>query len=152
MDRKKISQLIIDVKKNLKVAEIAAQNTKTAADMVAGMATSSHSAAGDIEHAKNAANLNHEKVTKMKLFLKELEEALTVSIPEKIQPVCTFSAIIDGETREYVIVNNPIYMEGTKIISPVSPIGSAVSGKKVGESFSYDIDGSKTSGQISEIG
>ncbi len=149
MVRKRLEELVLVLKNSLVDAEAAAKSSRKAAQEVTGGVLTSYSAAGDIEHATNAANLNEEKVSKMKLFLAELEEALTFPVPQAVQPVCCFSVKFeDGGSQDFILVNNPVYVEGFKIISKDSPIGKVVLGKRVGESFEYEVDGVRTSGVV----
>lgn len=152
MQRQNIVDLILLVKKNLEVAQETAISSRNAALLISENAAASPSASGDREHAKNAAILNEQKVNQMKLFLQELEEAVNHPIPDTIQPVCHFEVkFLDNSFRRFIIVNNPIYLEGVNIISPNSPIGHAVLNKKVGDTFSYQVSDVPISGVISEV-
>src|SRR3972149_8556904 len=90
MVRKRLEELVLVLKNSLVDAEAVAKSSRKAAQEVTGGVLTSYSAAGDIEHATNAANLNEEKVAKMKLFLNELEKSLELPVPEKIEPVSFF--------------------------------------------------------------
>lgn len=149
MVRQRLEKLIKVLREDIKDFEVVAKSSRKAAQEVTGGVLTSYSAAGDIEHATNAANLNEEKVNKMKLLLDELEEALELPIPEKIEPVSFFWVkFSDGNLGEFFLVDNPVYVEGFKIISKDSPIGKVVLGKKVGEGFEYEVDGGRTSGVV----
>ncbi len=61
----------------------------------------------------------------------------------------------NGEETSFYFVKNSATLSGVQLLTPTSPLGEAIEGKKEGEKFSYQIkrDGQKTtySGQIKKI-
>lgn len=152
MKRVKLEELAVRLKEELKKAEIsAAESKKTANEASHGMATS-YSVAGDVEHAKNTALLSLQKLEQLQKLKCEIDEAVGSVAPTTVSPVCFVSITFeDGRNSDFYFVKNSAYMSGIKFISPDSILGKAISGKSIGDNFSYTAGDQKFSGVIIEI-
>jgi transcription elongation GreA/GreB family factor len=150
--RQKISELLTEVKKIEKISGDAAEKSQHAANVVSGALAASHSAAGDVEHARNSANLSIQKVAAVKKLAEELEKSLESEVPAYVKPVCFVSIKFEGgNQKDLYFVENPVFLSGFNLISKDSPLGKSLLGKAIGESFSYDSGEQKFLGVISEI-
>jgi len=150
--RQKIFNLLKEVEKIEKVSRTAAGKSSQSANEASGGLTGSYSAAGDAEHARNTANLSIQKAKQIGALLKELEVSMMVNTPETVQPVSYVSLDYqNGVEKNFYFVENPVFIPGYNLVSPISPLGKAVSNKTVGNSFSYTIDGKNYVGKIARI-
>lgn len=150
--RQKILEILQVVEKIENESSRVAKQSKFAADEASGGLTASYSAAGDAEHARNTANLSIQKHQSIKRLTEELENSLQQGLPEKTETGCYIKTEMSGSVKELFLVENPVYVEGYNLISPSSPIGKAILGKKVEDLFLYE-NGDKTfTGKILEIG
>ena len=152
MERIKIKELSARLEEEIKKAEASAFESKEAANEAShGMATS-YSVAGDVEHAKNTALLSLQKLGQLKKLKLEIDRAIEIEIPKTVSPVCFVSIKFDdGRDSDFYFVKNSAYISGINFISPDSILGKAISGKPVGENFSYSAGDQKFSGVISSI-
>lgn len=150
--REKIKILLDIVKKSEETSKEAAGKSKSAANELSAGLVSSYSIAGDVEHAKNSANLSIQKHASVKKLAEELENAIASDAPSSVHKACYIKTEISGNEKELYLVENPVYISGYNLISPASPIGDALLGKKPGDLFLYK-NGDKTfTGKILEIG
>jgi hypothetical protein len=96
--------------------------------------------AGDKYHSESAAELAKNYLSS----LKSLREEITSS-PDKTYSVAKPISFIvlgydNGERTEFYYVKKGALLRGTLFMTPDSPIGKAVYGKKEGDSFSYEIE------------
>jgi hypothetical protein len=150
--RPKIRELLGEVRQLEKVASDVAGKSHKAANEASGGLAQSYSVAGDVEHARNAANLSIQKAKQIKSLLIEVEKAVNESAPSTVLPVCFLELELAGFSKDFYLVENPILMTGFNLISPVSPLGAALLGKAPGEAFSYISGGQNFSGKVLEIG
>ncbi|OGM02098.1 hypothetical protein A2115_03650 [Candidatus Woesebacteria bacterium GWA1_41_8] len=152
MSRQKLLELLQSLqKKALKAGEFAAK-TKESANEVAKSAAGSWSAAGDREHSRAQAVIVEENLNELKRINKEIETFIGKPVPEKIEPVCFMTLIYDnGEEKEFYLVHDPIHLSGFNLISPKSPLGQSLMGKRINEKFEYELEGQKTSGRVTKI-
>jgi transcription elongation GreA/GreB family factor len=136
--RQKILNLFEEVKKIEKSSSIAANESNRAANEASGGLAASYSAAGDVEHARNSANLSIQKVATIKKLAEELEKSLESEIPGTVKPVCFISIKFEnGSQKDLYFVENPVFLSGFNLISPESPLGKSLMGMSIGNSFSY---------------
>jgi transcription elongation GreA/GreB family factor len=150
--RTKISELHNKVKALAESSSQAADKSWLAANEVSGGLISSYSAAGDAEHSRNSANLSLQKAAAIKKLMTELEESRHLNIQEIIKPVCFVSVeFSDGNRKDLYLVKNPVFIMGHNLISPSSPLGEALVGKRSGDLFLYTSGGQSFSGKILEV-
>jgi len=127
-----------------KVSESAQKTDEASKDKLSGF-----SAAGDKYHAKNASDLVKSYLQRLELLKKELTDAVS-QISETAEPPCCLEMVYDdGQTARFYLVKNAVSLPNLSFISPDSPIGKAVLGKKAGETFSYKLEsGHACSGRI----
>jgi len=150
--RQKILDLLKEVEKIEKVSRTAAGKSSQSANEASGGLTGSYSAAGDAEHARNTANLSIQKAKQIGALLKELEVYVVANTPDTVKPVSY--VLLDyrgGVEKSLYFVENPVFVPGYNLVSPISPLGKAIAGKTVGNSFSYTIDGKNYEGKIAKI-
>lgn len=150
--RGKIKILLDIVKKMEEVSGEAAGKSKNAANELSAGLVSSYSLAGDVEHAKNSANLSIQKHASVKKLAEELENAAGVDIPSSVREDCYVKTEISGNEKELYLVENPVYISGHSLVSPASPIGKALLGKKTGDLFLYKSGDQTFTGKVLEIG
>lgn len=149
--RQKIKELLDAVKKLEAESARSARESKFAADEASGGLVASYSAAGDAEHARNTANLSIQKYESIKKLARELESAVALNAPSCVQSVCFVKIEMLGDIKEFYLVDNPVFISGLNIISPISPIGKALLNKKAGDLFLYKIRDQNLTGKILEI-
>ena len=152
MKREKLEELAKRLNEELEKAETAVRHTqKTANEASHGLATS-YSAAGDAEHAGNTALLSLRKLEQLKKLKGELDESMGTGVPVVVTPVCFVSIKFDdGKVTDFYFVKNSAYISGINLITPGSLLGRAISGKSVGDKFSYISGDQNFSGVISGI-
>ena len=150
--REKIKVLLDIVRKLEETSKEAAGKSKSAANELSAGLVSSYSMAGDVEHAKNSANLSIQKHASIKKLANELEDAAVLDIPTMVQSGCYIKIEMSGIKKELYLVNNPVYISGHSLVSPASPIGEALLGKKPGDLFLYKSGDQTFTGKILEIG
>lgn len=109
----RINKLLLAVQNELEKAEKAYKHAKQSAQEIAATALTSHSQAGDRFHSQGAADLAKQKL--------DTVLALKTEIEEKGEGVCFKH---DGE--DVYIVDNPILLDGFKLISTKSPLGMKI--------------------------
>jgi transcription elongation GreA/GreB family factor len=151
--RQKISELLEEIKKLEKASSIAAGKSSGAATDVSGGLTASYSAAGDAEHSRNSANLSIQKAKQNALLLEEVTIAESIEAPVTVKPV-SFVKVDFGKAgkKDLYMVENPVFLSSFSLISPSSPIGEAILGKRVEDLFLYKAGDQTVTGKILEIG
>ena len=145
MARAKLQYLLDLIKKQIEELERWVEETRAAAIEVGRGAHASPSMSGDREHSENQAIINKERLHRLYLLRDEINSALTVPTPISIDTPCFVN-------DEFYFVKNISHVEGVKIISENSPLGAAILGKKVGETFSYELkDKTPVKGKIVKI-
>ena len=134
MIRPKLRYLLDLVNIQLKELERWVEETRVAAIEVGRGAHASPSMSGDREHSENQAIINKERLHRLYLLRDEISQGLSLKVPTAIEAPC----FVNGE---FYFVKNISHIKGVKIISENSPLGSAVLGKRVGETFSYELKG-----------
>ncbi|MFC1790247.1 GreA/GreB family elongation factor [Patescibacteria group bacterium] len=100
----------------------------------------SRSAQGDRKYHENMADLAESAFEDLLAFEKEL-----ASFPESASQKAFPGSYItikyqDGETQEFYFLDRSIRLPGLQILSPSSPLGQAIKGKKAGEGFDYQVE------------
>ena len=150
--RQKILDLFKEVKKIEKTSSEAAEKSRYAANLVSGALAASYSAAGDVEHARNSANLSIQKTSMIKKLAEELEKSVDSEVPTTVRPVCFVSIKFEGgNQKDLYLVENPIFINGFNLISVISPLGESLVGKGMGDKFSYTSGEQKFKGSILQI-
>lgn len=151
--RQKILDLFEKVKELEKVSSKAANESHKAANESSSGLIASYSAAGDVEHSRNTANLSLQKATTVKSLLKEIERSKNVETPSIVQPVCFILVEFENSNKkEPYLVDNPVFIDGFNLISPNSPLGNSLIGKSLNDYFYYSSGEQEFSGKILEIG
>ena len=150
--RPKIEKLLLDVKKLERASGKSATESKSAADEASGGLTASYSSAGDAEHARNSANLSMQKHQGIKDLVRELSSAIKEQAPLRIVPVSFIKVQVGNDEKEVYLTNSPVFVNGYNLISPISPIGSALLDKKVEDLFLYKNGDTTFTGKVLEIG
>ncbi len=148
----RISKLFERVKEIENAASEAAKNSNLAANDASGGLVASYSVAGDVEHARNSANLSMQKAEAIKRLSEEIQSDLETPIKETVEPACFISLVFeDGSSKEIYLVKNPVFIPGVNLISPESLMGQALVGKKKGDEFSYYSGTQTFRGEVEEI-
>jgi len=151
--RKKIEILFEEVKKLEEKSNLSASASHASANEASGGLASSYSAAGDAEHSRNTANLSMQKYQSIKKLSEELGETVQKDTPQSVETPCYILIKIGGDPeKEVYLVENPVFMSGFNLISPVSPIGKALVGAKPGDLFLYTSADQTFTGKILSIG
>ncbi len=150
--RQKIGILFEEVKRLEEAAGQTAHKSKSDANELSAGLVASYSLAGDVEHAKNTANLSMQKYSVVKKLFDELQKSLDTEVPEKIRTVSyVLVKYTNGSEKELYFVENPVFINGFNLISIDSPLGKSLNGKKIGESFSYTSGEQEFEGEILSI-
>lgn len=129
------------VDKEIGKLEIIVQRSLLSAQEIAKAAAASPSMSGDREHAVNQAVINEEKLNNLRALREEVLGSLGKQFPKAAKPACYISVeSTDGSRDEYYFLLKSAYLTGYKFISPESPFGQAILGKKEGDQFSYELD------------
>ncbi|OGM37924.1 hypothetical protein A3F01_02875 [Candidatus Woesebacteria bacterium RIFCSPHIGHO2_12_FULL_38_11] len=98
------------------------------------------SQSGDKYHAQNAASLAQSYVNRLEELKLEISSAKDgvsqVAEPESFIEI----EYEDKSTLEFYLVDNAVSLTRFLFISKDSPLGLALIGKKVGDSFSYELE------------
>ena len=81
-------------------------------------------------------------VIKLNELKHELEDELLKPTPDEIRPACAVVLQYDddeSDSETFVVVNNPTGVKGVSQISPQSPLGLALIGKRAGKRFRYEV-------------
>ena len=133
-------------------AQIVAQKRRATAKHFRG---ASRSAQGDRRYFENVADLAEGDLAELSTFKDEL-----LAEPQKetknVKPICFVELEYeDGETSQFYFVNRGIRLPGLQLLTPNSPLGQSVVGKKQGEEFSYQVERDDEnisfSGQVKKI-
>lgn len=150
--RQKILHLFDEVEKIDKSSSKAAGESNLAANEASRGLSASYSAAGDVEHARNSANLSIQKAEQINKLTKELEKSQESEVPTTIRPVCFVSVKFkEGNQKDLYFVENPVYISGYNLISADSPLGKSLLGKGIGDRFFYTSGNQKFEGNVLEI-
>ncbi len=151
--REKIEILFEEVKKLEKKSNLTASASHASANEASGGLAASYSAAGDAEHSRNTANLSMQKYQSIKKLSEELRGASYQDNPQSAKTPCYILLQIGGDPeKEVYLVENPVFMSGFNLVSPMSPIGNALMGHKAGDLFLYTSGGQTFTGKVLEIG
>lgn len=151
--RNKIRSLFEEVKKLEETSGKIAHKSKTDANELSAGLVSSYSLAGDVEHAKNTANLSMQKHESIKKLSRELEGVMNGDLPVSVNVPCYISlSMSSGTTKDVYLVENPVFINGFNLVSPSSPIGKALIGQRKEDLFLYKIGEQTFTGKILEIG
>lgn len=142
MERKAIKALLEQLRLATEKAQRAAEQAKESENESSKSAATSWSAAGEREYTRQQAKIAKENLEKLEGLGREVGEAVTEPVPEAIRPVCLVTVEYEdgARTETFYFVSKSIYLNGLKLISPESPIGGAVAGISVGDSFEYKIE------------
>lgn len=152
MKREKLMKLAQRLDREIKKAENFAKKTKEAAVEIAREAALSPSHSGDRTHSEGQAVITAESLEKLVNLKNEVETCLNSSISEIVEPNSFVSVQYDGGAKdEFYLVNTPTLLIGFRLVSASSSLGQAISGKKVGDKFSYKSSGKDKTGVIISI-
>lgn len=152
MNQVKKEEILTVLNQEIKKAQgIAKKRRETAKEFK----SASRSQQGDRRYFEDADLIAQSYLARL-LELKEEITSTPNQSPEKVESV-SYVAVKheDGETSSFYFVQRGINLPGLQLVTPESPLGKAVEGKREGVSFSYQIerDGQvfSYSGQIKKI-
>jgi transcription elongation GreA/GreB family factor len=152
MEKTKKKELLDKLDQEIKKAKGLAQKRETAAKRAKSF---SRSQQGDRRYFEDADRLAQESLINL-LALKNEIEAASNEPAKEAQPVAFITLEHeDNEIDSFYFVNRAAGLSGVQLLTPDSPLGKAILGKRAGEKFSYQIEkeGQTTtySGQIQKI-
>ncbi len=123
---------------NIELGKAEISTEKTSAD-VKTFGKYSWSESGDKYHSESAAELAQEFLANLRKLCEEVE-SVNDEKSDSASPVSYIEISYDsGETAKFYLVNKNALLPGILLITPNSPIGKAVIGKKEKDGFSYEI-------------
>lgn len=146
--RNKLEDLLRSVNASVEKLQEYAKLTRISADE---LARATRSASGDREHATNQARIVFDKLNTTVKLKDELEKAVLLATPTKVITPCYLKLQIANNTNDYFIVKNSVVIRNYKIISSVSIVGKSTLGKSIGETFDYEVNGSRIKGKVVDI-
>lgn len=139
MERPKLKILLELIEKELEKAKRQAEQTHLSAIEIGRAAAASPSQSGDREHARNQALLTKENLERIELLYREVDNSLDES-PVIVKPVCNVLVEYEDKARyDFYLVNQPVFLGDVKLVSLNSPLGRAISGKKIGNEFEVTV-------------
>lgn len=137
MDLKRKQIIASILEKKIKEAQTRAGKTLKTAKI---FRRASRSQQGDRLYFQNAASLAEDHLIDLIELKKELASASSQPLPVA-QPV-SFITIEDdnGETSSFYFVQKGVQLPGLPLLTPESPLGKSIYGKKPGEKFSYRVE------------
>lgn len=133
MQRKKLTELLNELDKKVKISEKRLKENKLSADLTSKTAGTSWSAAGEREYTAGQLTINKKAFEQISILQKEISEAVDLSVPEVVMVPCFATIKTGGTVNEIYIVKNVANMDKFNLVSSESIIGKALLGKKVGE-------------------
>ncbi len=151
MNKTRKSELLEKLNQEIERVRVLAEKSATAAKRAKGF---SRSMQGDRRYFEEADRITQESLANLMALKKEIEAA-SEEIVKIAQPV-SFINLEDENGEDYFyLVNRPANLSGIQLLTPDSPLGKAILGKKEGEKFSYQLEreGQTTtfSGRIKKI-
>lgn len=148
MARKKLEELLALLEGEVAKAKKAAENTRKSADEIAKSAAHSPSQSGDRTHSQGQADITEAYFKRIIAFEKRIKIALAET-PNTIQTPCFVGVkFTDGKESSFYLVEDPIVISGITLVSAVSPLGSALIGKKPGSKFAFRVNSIKQFGEV----
>ncbi|HUS52206.1 MAG TPA: hypothetical protein VMX77_01925 [Candidatus Bathyarchaeia archaeon] len=151
MNKVKKQALLEKIDQEVKKARAVAQKRAATARRAKSF---SRSQQGDRRYFEDADQIAQESLVNLLGLKREIENSLDKPA-EEAHPVAFITIQEGGETTSFYFVTNSATLEGVQLLTPASPLGKAIDGKKEGDKFSYQIekDGQKIiySGQIKMI-
>lgn len=153
MERTAIKDLLERLQQAIEKARRAAEQAKESENEMSKTARASSSAAGEREYTRQQAEITQESLKKLEALEKEVAEAAEKPVPAVVGPVCWVAVEYEdgGRTETFYFVSKSLYLAGTKLISPGSPIGAAVLGRRTGEGFEFEVGAERVRGKITGI-
>jgi transcription elongation GreA/GreB family factor len=115
----------------------------------------SRSQQGDKLYFQNAAKMSEDQYLDLAELKKEIAAAPENPCSAAQPPCFLIIKYQDGTTQEFYFVQSEAKASGLPLLTPFSPLGKGVLGKKEGQNFTYKVerDGEKNSfsGQIQKI-
>ena len=144
---RKLNELLLALEKEEKVVRKRVEENRIAFNEVSKSALTSWSAAGERDYAEGQAKINQDYHSKVLKLIEEVKEAHTKDKEKVSSP--GFVLVQTGDTAsEFFVVDEPINLDGMKLVSKDSPLGNSVLGKTEGESFEYLVGGKKVKGEV----
>lgn len=152
MNQTRKKALLAVLEAEIAEAQAVAQKRRATARHFRG---ASRSAQGDRRYFENVADLAEGDLAELLTFKNELL-ATPLKETKNAKPICFIELEYkDGETGSFYFVHRGIRLPGLQLLTPSSPLGQAIEGKKENEAFIYQIetDGESVSfsGQIKKI-
>lgn len=136
MTKSRKDELLRRINLELGKAEISTEKTSAG---VKTFGKYSWSESGDKYHSESAAELAQEFWLNLKKLRDEVENANDEKSISATPVSYLEISYNSSETAKFYLVNKSALLPGILLITPNSPIGKAVIGKKVGDDFSYKI-------------
>lgn len=136
MKKGRQQEILKILEKEIKKAERTAQKTLAAAKI---FTRASRSQQGDRLYFQNTARLAEDRFIELLALKKEITGVSDE--PLKVAKPVSFVTLIyqNGRKQSFYLVNKGIKLSGLQLITPQSPLGKSIAGKKEGESFSYQV-------------
>lgn len=133
--RKKV--ILAALEAEIEKAKVLAEQRRETAKHFRG---ASRSQQGDRRYFENAADLAESALSEL-LTLKEEIRLAPEATCLTAQPVAFISLKYqDGQTQNFYFVSRSVRLPNLPILTPQSPLGQAILGKKTGDSFFYQIE------------
>jgi transcription elongation GreA/GreB family factor len=146
MTEERKSQLATLIGNQLERLRIA---TDKAVDTARKYKNASRSEEGDRAHAENSAEVMKQAVMQMELLLREVETSTTE--PREVVECPSFVSFVTDRERVALLAKSSCHIDTLTVISPESPLGKVLLGKKAGDTFQYDVHGRMIAGTIKRI-
>ncbi|GEM_PF-6748660 len=152
MAREKIERLKELIEKELAMAKKFAATSDQDFKISSQAAFASPSASGDRYFAETQADLNKQRLMALEGLLSEVRVCLDSVNPEVITVPChVVLADEAGVKYEYFLAKNQVLLAGIQIITPTSPLGASLVGKRIGETVEYPSGEKSTKLRVEEI-
>lgn len=134
MKKGRKQEILKILEKEIKKAQETAKKTLITAKI---FTRASRSQQGDRLYFQNTARLAEDRLIELLNLKKEITNVPDESL--KIAEPISFVTLIyqNGEKQSFYLVNKSPKLTGLQLITPQSPLGKSIAGKKQGENFSY---------------
>jgi transcription elongation GreA/GreB family factor len=151
MNQTRKNELLEKIEQELERFRGLAEKSAAAARRAKGF---SRSMQGDRRYFEEADRITQESLANLVALKKEIE-AISSETAKTAQPISFITLEDENGEDNFYLVNRPANFSGIQLLTPDSPLGKAILGKKEGEKFSYQLEreGQTTtfSGKIKKI-
>ena len=139
MDQKRklflLDKINIEIEKRIRGVEAAREISKDYQTAALGSA----SIGGDRLHAENNEQIQKSQLSLLKNVREQIENGFVRFIVVEYQ---------DGQRKEFYLLRSNVTIPEILIVTPDSPLGAVLQGKKQSDSFSYLVGDKKLNGKI----